>query len=296
MRPTEPAGSQLVLNRDMRTETPAAWQRELVEWSITMQASRLTAQTIELRTSHIRRVARSGLAASPWEIEGEDLVTWVGSHVWKRETARAMRSSLRRFWAWGTESGRTERNPALALPEVRPETPSPRPAAPEAVVSALTACAPRVALMVRLANELGMRRGEVAQVHPTNDLVRDPQGWSLIVHGKGARKRMLPLPEELAAQLLAAGDDYLFPSPRGGHLTAHWVGSLVSRALGDGATMHQLRHLCATEIHDATRDVRLVQVVLGHASLATTQRYLAVDHRQIRAAVADRSARWSERR
>lgn len=279
----------------MRTETPAAWQRELVEWSIAMQASRLTPQTIELRTSHIRRFARSGIADSPWKVEGEQLVSWVGSHVWKRETARAMRSSLRRFWAWGTETRRTEMNPALALPEVRPETPSPRPASPEAVVSALTVCSPRVALMVRLANELGMRRGEVAQVHPANDLVRDPQGWSLIVHGKGARKRMLPLPEDLAAQLLAAGEDYLFPSPLGGHLTAHWVGSLVSRALGDGTTMHQLRHLCATEIHDATRDVRLVQVVLGHASLATTQRYLAVDHRQIRAAVADRSARWSGR-
>jgi integrase len=203
-----------------------------------------------------------------------------------------MRSSLRRFWAWAIDAGETTINPALALPEVRPETPSPRPAAADVVLAALATSDSRVVLMLRLANELGMRRGEVAQVHPAEDLARDAAGWSLLVHGKGLRKRVLPLPEDLAAKLRESGDGYLFPSPTGGHLTPHWVGSLVSRALRDGTTMHQLRHLCATEVHDATRDVRLVQVMLGHASLATTQRYLAVDQAHIRSALTDRSARW----
>lgn len=146
--------------------------------------------------------------------------------------------------------------------------------------------------MLRLANEPGMRRGEVAQVHPAHDLLHDTAGWSLIVHGKGLRERVLPLPGELAALLQEAGDGYLFPSPTGGHLTAHWVGSLVSRALGEGTTMHQLRHLCATELHNDTHDVRLVQVALGHASLATTQRYLSVDRRLMRSAIAGRSEDW----
>ncbi|WP_435277917.1 tyrosine-type recombinase/integrase [Rhodococcus yananensis] len=137
-----------------------------------------------------------------------------------------------------------------------------------------------------------MRRGEVAQVHPENDMVPDVVGWSLIVHGKGQRKRVLPLPNDLADALHEAGPGYLFPSPAGGHLSAHWVGTLVSRALADGTTMHQLRHLCATEIHDQTHDVRLVQVLLGHASLATTQRYLAVDDAKVRDAVLARSGRW----
>lgn len=280
----------------MNNTIPAAWQHELSHWAIAMRASRLTPQTIELRTSHLRRLARAGLADSPWSVTGQQLIDWVGAHAWRRETARAMRSSLRRFWAWGVDAGRASVNPALALPEVRPETPSPRPATATTVRAAIDTADPRVVLMLRLANELGMRRGEVAQVHPANDLVRDPSGWSLLVHGKGLRKRVLPLPDDLARALLAVADDFLFPSPNGGHLTPHWVGSLVSRALGDGTTMHQLRHLCATEIHDATRDVRLVQVMLGHASLATTQRYLAVDHAQIRSALATRSARWQSPR
>jgi integrase len=146
--------------------------------------------------------------------------------------------------------------------------------------------------MLRLANELGMRRGEVAQVHPENDLVRDLVGWSLLVHGKGSRNRVLPLPADLAEVLRAAPSGYLFPSPTGTHLTPHWVGTLVSRALQDGTTMHQLRHLCATEVHDQTHDLRLVQTLLGHASLATTQRYVAVDDSKVREAIVQRSQRW----
>jgi integrase len=146
--------------------------------------------------------------------------------------------------------------------------------------------------MLRLANELGMRRGEVAQVHPEQDLVQDLVGWALVVHGKGSRKRVLPLPDDLASLLRSAPSGYLFPSPMGGHLSPHWVGTLVSRALADGTTMHQLRHLCATEVHEQTHDLRLVQTLLGHASVATTQRYIAVDDSKVREAIAERSRRW----
>lgn len=258
-----------------------------------MQAERLSPQTIELRTYHLRRLARADLASTPWDVQRGDLLAWVGSHEWSRETARAVRSSIRRFWAWGIATERTTENVADVLPEIRAELPRPRPADREVLSSALSHADPRTRLMLRLANELGMRRGEVAQVHPENDLVHDWAGWSLVVHGKGQRQRVLPLPDDLAAILRDAGPGYLFSSPAGGHLSAHWVGTLVSRALADGTTMHQLRHLCATEIHNQTHDVRLVQTILGHASLATTQRYLAVDESKVRDAVIRRAHDWN---
>lgn len=273
---------------------PDQWAREIASWRTAMRAMRLTAQTIELRSCHIRRLARAGLAENPWAVERSELLEWVGEHNWGRETARTVRSSLRRFWTWGLTTGRTDANIADVIPRVRPEQPRPRPADSDVVASALRAADPRVALMLRLATELGMRRGEVAQVHPERDLARDGLGRSLIVHGKGERERVLPLPDDLADQLFATSTGYLFPSPTGGHLSAHWVGTLVSRALADGTTMHQLRHLCATEIHSRTHDVRLVQELLGHASLATTQRYLAVDDAQVRAAVNAHSRRWQD--
>ncbi|HEY3736090.1 MAG TPA: tyrosine-type recombinase/integrase [Jatrophihabitans sp.] len=269
-----------------------SWSTEIDAWRIAMQATRLSPQTIELRTYHLRRLARAGLASSPWVLTPALLLDWTGRHDWSRETARAVRSSFRRFWAWGVTTGNTDQNTADVLPMVRPDQPRPRPAAAAIVTRAIGASDQRVALMLRLANELGMRRGEVAQVHPENDLVHDLVGWSLLVHGKGSRKRVLPLPDDLAVELHAAPTGYLFPSPNGGHLSPHWVGTLVSRALADGTTMHQLRHLCATEVHDQTRDLRLVQTLLGHASLATTQRYVAVDDTKVREAVLARSRRW----
>lgn len=269
-----------------------AWVTEIESWRVAMKATRLSTQTISLRSYHLRRLARADLAPSPWELSRASLLEWSGSHEWCRETARAVRSSLRRFWSWGVATGRTVENVADVLPMIPPDQPRPRPAAPEVVTRAIGASDNRVALMLRLANELGMRRGEVAQVHPENDLVRDLVGWSLLVHGKGSRNRVLPLPTDLAEALLAAAPGYLFPSPTGSHLTPHWVGTLVSRALEDGTTMHQLRHLCATEVHDQTHDLRLVQTLLGHASLATTQRYVAVDDSKVREAITQRSQRW----
>lgn len=277
----------------MRDEpVPLGWKAELDSWQIAMHAMRLTPQTIEMRLYHLRRLARAQLSPSPWTIKPSALLEWTGQHVWRRETARAVRYSFRRFWAWGVATERTDRNVAEVLPVIRPEQPRPRPAVPDVVARAVDAADARVTLMLRLANELGMRRGEVSQVHPQNDLVRDVVGWSLVVHGKGQRNRVLPLSDDLAAKLREAPAGYLFPSASGGHLTPHWVGTLVSRALADGTTMHQLRHLCATEVHEQTRDIRLVQTLLGHASLATTQRYVAVDDSKVREAIAERSRRW----
>jgi integrase len=269
-----------------------AWAEAIESWRVAMNAMRLSPQTIDLRAYHLRRLARARLASSPWAVERGQLLDWTGRHEWRRETARAVRSSLRRFWAWGVFTGRTTENIADVLPMVKPEQPQPRPASPKAVSGALADADERVALMIRLANELGMRRGEVAQVHPGNDLIEDVAGWAIVVHGKGARKRVLPLPNHLARALRAAPPGYLFPSPAGGHLSPHWIGTLVSRALADGTTMHQLRHLCATELHEETRDLRLVQSLLGHASVATTQRYVAVDDGKVREAVSARARRW----
>ncbi|TSE01840.1 tyrosine-type recombinase/integrase [Skermania sp. ID1734] len=269
-----------------------SWSTEIDSWRIAMNGMRLSPQTIDLRVYHLRRVAREHLSASPWSLQPSDLLDWIGRQAWRRETARAFRSSLRRFWAWGVDTERTKRNVADVLPRIRPDQPCARPADPESVQRAIRMADLRVALMLRFANDLGLRRGEVAQIHTKNDLVHDIAGPSLLVHGKGARNRVLPLPDDLAEALSAAPAGYLFPSPAGGHLSAHWVGTLVARALADGTTMHQLRHLCATEVHEETRDLRLVQTLLGHASIATTQRYVASDDTKMREAIRVRSRRW----
>lgn len=264
------------------------WRVEIGAWETALRAAGRSEQTIGMRTYHLRRLGAWAGPLGPWAISLDDLLTWAGSHTWATETRRSYRASLRAFWRWGVATERTTRDVAAGLPAVQPALPDPRPAPREAVAGALLEADRRVWLMVRLAHDVGLRRGEVAQVHSA-DLSRDLLGWTLHVHGKGSRNRDVPLPDDLARALRDLPAGWAFPGADRGHLSARWVGRLVGRLLPDGVTMHQLRHACATELHDATHDLRAIQELLGHASVATTQRYVAVRPDRVRAMVQARS-------
>lgn len=159
----------------------------------------------------------------------------------------------------------------------------------------MQAASPREQLMIRLAAEAGLRRAEVAQVH-TDDLITDSGGYVLIVHGKGAKQRCVPISDDLASQIRqgavghtpgAAEAGYLFPNSKDGTapLSAMYVGAMVSEVLGDGCTMHMLRRRFATRAYRGSRNLRAVQTLLGHESVVTTQRYTAVDDQDLRAAM-----------
>lgn len=137
--------------------------------------------------------------------------------------------------------------------------------------------------MARLAGEGGLRRAEVAAVH-TDDLITDADGYVLIVHGKGGKQRSVPITDSLAAEILAASPGWLFPVKRNPstHVSAEYVGTLVSDCMPQGWSMHKLRHRYATRGYAATGNLRAVQEALGHASVATTQRYTAVTARDVR--------------
>lgn len=137
--------------------------------------------------------------------------------------------------------------------------------------------------MARLAGEAGLRRAEVAQVH-SDDLIRDLHGWSLIVHGKGGKQRVVPLTDELVAVFRqhCTRHGYLFPGQIEGHISPRWVGRMISQLMPPGWSMHKLRHRYATRGYAGTGNLRAVQEALGHASVATTQRYTAVSSSEVR--------------
>jgi integrase/recombinase XerC len=156
--------------------------------------------------------------------------------------------------------------------------------------AAIAAAAPRERLMLQLAGELGMRRAEVAQVS-TADLIDDLIGSSLVVHGKGSRSRLVPLPSEIATAIRQAPPGFLFPGSCDGHLSPRWVGTLVARLLPGHHTMHALRHSFATGIVEDEPNLIVAQQLLGHRSLATTQRYVKPNADLMRAAVDKRHRR-----
>lgn len=264
---------------------PPAWAEPLHDWTLALHAAHRSLPTIKTRTDHVRRISRA-LGGDPWQVTSDQLIAWAGRQNWTRETRRSVYFSARGFWSWALMSGRTSDNPAAALPSVRPGPAIPRPAPELAVRAAILAADPRVELILRLAAELGLRRAEIAQIHH-RDLVPDLDGWSIIVHGKGDKDRLVPMPDPLAARVRAAcAAGYAFPGADGGHLSPRWVGKIAAKVLPEGVTLHMLRHRCATQLHDATGDLISVQRLLGHASVATTQRYVLPPAGKLRRALA----------
>jgi integrase/recombinase XerC len=150
--------------------------------------------------------------------------------------------------------------------------------------------------MVELLYATGVRVGELAGLD-VDDL--DPDRRTLRVLGKGNKERTVPygLPAALAVDdwlrrgrgKLAAADSgpALFLGARGRRVDQRQVRSVVKglfEALGDTSATgpHSLRHTAATHLLDGGADLRAVQEILGHSSLATTQIYTHVSVDRLR--------------
>lgn len=258
----------------MGVRVPPAWARAIDDYSTAQRVAGRATSTIRLRRDQLSQLARH-TDKGPWAVELEDLVSWLGSGEWSQERRRSMRTTLRGFYRWGVGLGSIQENPADGLPVVRATPPNPRPTPDLVYRRAKLAANPRARLMIRLATECGLRRSEVAQVH-SRDLERDLGGWSLVVHGKGNKVRLIPLPASIARELAALDTGYAFPGADGGHLSPRWVGRIIRDLLGEGYTMHGLRHRFATMAYQTDRDVFTLQAMLGHASPETTRRYVQV--------------------
>jgi integrase/recombinase XerD len=188
-------------------------------------------------------------------------------------------------------------NPAIDLP--LPHLPRLLPRAllgvaeVEAILAAADPASPeglRDRAMLEVLYSTGLRRTELANLRRYDaDLAR------LVVfvrEGKGRKDRVVPLGERAALwldkylvesrpRLLGGGSEVLFVTDWGEPVSPEFVADAVRRAkeragiAKPGAT-HLLRHACATHMLDNGADVRFIQAMLGHASLATTERYTHV--------------------
>lgn len=258
---------------------------EIGKWVLWLRAAGRPETTIGLRLYHVRRVL-SEVDVDPRHVSTEQLVNYLAEREWGAETRRSCRASLRNYFDWMQATGRRTDNPAALMPSIRLPRGVARPI-PDAIYrQALIDADDRVALMIQLAAICGLRRGEIARlrrehVHP------DLEGHSLFVQGKGGHERTVPLPADLARELLEKDPGWIFPSStHSGPIGAVYLGKLVSDALPEGWTCHTLRHRCATVAYAATRDLRAVQELLGHAKPETTMRYTHVPQQSIRAAMS----------
>ncbi|UKK83925.1 tyrosine recombinase [Sphingopyxis sp. BSN-002] len=210
-------------------------------------------------------------------------------------------SALRQFFAFLLDEGDRTDNPALDI--ARPATRRPLPrilthdhvetlfaqASEEAAGETPPANAVRMLLLLELLYGSGLRASELVSL-PRRAVTGGRE--FLIIRGKGDKERLVPLSERAREAvdrwlpLLADGSPWLFPSGKA-HLSRvrlfQLLRELAARAGIDPAAIspHVLRHAFATHLLEGGADLRALQLMLGHADIATTEIYTHVDSRRL---------------
>jgi integrase/recombinase XerD len=213
-------------------------------------------------------------------------------------------STTRRFFAFLASRGHILRDPAHAipLPKVRR---LPRGVLSERQARRLMAApfpSSRIGKRDRAILELlygtGIRLGEATRVDVSDLDLRERV--LLVRSGKGKKDRVVPVPGRASAaldtyliearpELVKRVDAALFLSRHGGRLSLVGLRAVVQRhgrAIGVDVSPHALRHTCATHLLRGGADIRHVQELLGHRSLATTALYTRVAIEDLRQVLA----------
>ncbi len=225
-----------------------------------------------------------------------------------RTTIARRATAVRVFTAWAAHTGLLTTDPGALLGSPKPHRTLPAVLdvgevrgmldVAQALAGADEPVALRDVAVLELLYASGIRVGELVALD-VDDL--DPARRVVRVFGKGRKERMAPygVPAALAISrwldrgrvgLFRPGSGAaLFLGTRGGRLDQRAVRTLVHRRLADvpGAPdtgPHGLRHTAATHLLEGGADLRAVQEILGHASLATTQLYTHVTTERLRSA------------
>ena len=215
-------------------------------------------------------------------------------------------SALRQFYGFCIDDGLRQDDPSTALPRPQARRPLPKilshaeverffeQAETEAASDRPNAV--RMLALVELLYGSGLRATELVSL-PISAVPRDAP--FLTITGKGGQQRMVPVSrraQQAISRWMAVRvgkGAYLFPS-RAGHLTRirlyQMVKELAARADLDPAKVspHVLRHAFATHLLEGGADLRVLQTLLGHADIATTQIYTHVDSARLVALVNER--------
>jgi integrase/recombinase XerD len=215
-------------------------------------------------------------------------------------TAARRRAAVRQFYRFVLEEGWRTDDPSRRVDAPKRGRPLPKIIKREDIERLIAAALGsgeadglRLACMVEVLYAAGLRVSELVGL-PLAALARDPA--YLIVKGKGGKERLAPLNAQARAAVkaylevrpafLPKGDKanpWLFPSRgAGGRLTARRFAQMLDTAAikagldADTISPHVLRHAFATHLLEGGADLRVVQTLLGHADISTTQIYTHV--------------------
>jgi integrase/recombinase XerD len=238
------------------------------------------------------------LKTTPLEKADEaHLFAFLGSRKGRASSAARRVSTLKRFYQYCLRERRIAADPTLKLdpPKRTPRFPK---TLSEADVEALLAAPDTTTLlglrdraMLELLYATGLRVSELVAVK-TFEVNLD--AGVVRVMGKGSKERLVPLGEEAVEWLSSYAkarngkSDALFLTSRGAGMTRqafwHLIRRYGARAIpGKKLSPHVLRHAFATHLINHGADLRVVQLLLGHADISTTQIYTHVARERLKA-------------
>lgn len=295
-------------------DLPPGWDGVLDDYGAHLGRERgLSEHTVRAYLADLRGLARHADVA-PQRVTLSRLrswLAWLGDEGASSATIQRRVASVRGFFTWADREGFVTPNPSLRLKAPRKARRLPHVPTATAVATTLGSAEARAAeegdpealrdlALVELLYSCGLRVSEACAL-TMRQIDRDRR--SVTVVGKGGKERVVPLGlpalRALDAWLLVRptiatdrSPDTVFLGVQGGPLdprVARRVVHSATAAAGPGAEVgpHGLRHAMATHLIEGGADLRSVQEMLGHSSVATTQLYTHVTSERLRQAFRD---------
>lgn len=257
-------------------------------WRAYQSAQKLSDRTINDRTDIVRRMAEFCGVEAP-DATPENIVAYVGRPHLSRTTAHTYHTHLHAYFKWLVLVGLREDDPTVRVPAPKRVRGTPRPiTATEAARLLETVNRRKTRMMIMLAMFAGLRAHEIAKVRGEEV---DLDERTIIVTGKGGTTQMIPLHDKIAEVAVSfPRQGWWFPSTTGaGPIRRHAVGNTVAAVMRRaGITeggVHRLRHWYGSELSRQGVDLRVVQELMRHASIQSTQIYTHVDDSRRRAGI-----------
>lgn len=255
---------------------------EYEQWMRSWAASEAT---IDARVG----MARNRLAA--WGVHGftpDNIQRFLATPGWSKWTRATYHNHLTSLCEFLVAGGWLTHDPMGDVRQARRPRSLPRPLSDDEMALVIEHARahddPRILDWITMARRAGLRCHEIAKF--SGEHLTD---GGLYVHGKGGREAVLPVHTEIAAMARRhPRKGHWWPSPAGGHLRPKTLSTRVSRffdELGITGSVHRVRHCFGTDLLRAGNDLRVVQELMRHSSLATTAVYTLVDSDRMAAAI-----------
>jgi integrase len=250
-----------------------------------MTAGGLSDRTIDDRAAALTR-ADHDLPCGLEQATTDELAAWLGNRRWGRGTRRANYSIIAGFYRWAYAGGHLDWDPAADLRAPQAPRGRPRPVGPEVLADVLARAADPFRTFVVLAAYAGLRCCEIAGLDRGDITERRIR----IRHAKGGNEQQVPT-HPLVWRTVRDFPRGPLAVAAGGVANASWVSTRSAvyfrrRLQLPGVALHRFRHEYATSLRQAGHDLLMVQRLMRHASVSSTEIYADVADRECDLAVA----------